>query len=496
MVAFSPEAIPAEEASSLQDLSNAEWTPLLKHSCSFSPEIFREVMLNLIRNPNINSNHLFRADIALDTPFSEPFEFKSKIAPRICHFKAFDLKTVMIRTMVPRNPKVDKPLDQTCLLYEKVLETGESQNLVIYLPHISTPSESPFYHPAVHGIAFLHTFHSSTKEGIISIEYSFFPSSPRSPLLERTAQHLLSALHKHGQGTAAGYKKRVHHDVIIPQASVQNTYAQLKAKFARPMIEAWVEDTDPGKHVFEDLGIAAFLIELWAEMYEGKDFPGFVDIGCGNGLLVHILLEEGYQGWGFDARARKSWAIYGSKARENLHQFVLIPSIIQSEDLAKSTTTNLNSSLVTNSNSQKSNIHNGLFPSGTFIISNHADELTPWTPILANLSQSPFMAIPCCSHALTGARFRAPPSKKTGASNSAYASLVDWVSKIGEKCGWKVETEMLRIPSTRNTALIGRNRSVSFGDVDTNMRSLVEKFGGAVGWEENAMKLVSATKGH
>ena len=477
-------------------------------------------MVNLIRNPNINSNHLFRADIALEAPFSEPFNHESVIPPRISHFKGYDLKTVMVRTMIPRNPKVDNPLDQTCLLYEKTLESGESQSLVIYLPHISAPEESPFYHPAVHGIAFLHTFHSLTKEGTISIEYSFFSSSPRSPVLERTAQHLLSAVHKHGQGKAAGYVKRVHHDVILPQASVQNTYARLKAKYAKPLIEAWVETTDPGKHVFEDLGIAAFLIELWAEMYAGKTFPGFVDIGCGNGLLVHILLEEGYHGWGFDARARKSWAIYGAKAKENLHELVLVPSIIQSEELAtKSLSQNV--SLPFNENTKRTeetNIHNGLFPTGTFIVSNHADELTPWTPILANLSQSPFMAIPCCSHALNGSRFRAPPSKEAGVSNSAYASLVSWVSKIAGECGWVTETEMLRIPSTRNTALIGRNRSVPFGDDevdggnggngntreldkkhggDGDMRELVEKYGGAAGWEENAMKLAkTTTRGH
>jgi len=461
-------------APDLEELDQT-WTPLYKQKCSFPPEIFRQVMMNLIRNPNINSNHLFRADISLDAPFTEDFQHSSKISPRLTHIKGFDLKTVVVRTMIPRNIVVDKPLDQTCLFHEQTLESGEIRSLVTYLPHISDPTESPFYHPAVRGIGFLLEYNPDSKEGEVSIHYSFFNEEPRSNKLERTAQHLLAVLHKHGQGSAAGYVKRVNHDVILPQATVQNTYARLKKTYAKALIDGWVETTDPGKHVFEDLNIAAFLIELWADTYKDAPFPGFVDIGCGNGLLVHILLEEGYAGWGFDARRRKSWATYSQSSQDNLHEYVMIPSILQTQP-----------------GSSDASIHNGLFPKGTFIISNHADELTPWTPILANLSESPFMMIPCCSHCFTGARFRAPPPTPT---SSAYASLVAWVAKIARESGWVVETEMLRIPSTRNTALIGRNREVPFDSVD--VQELVEKYGGAAEWEVNALKLVKGkTRGH
>jgi tRNASer (uridine44-2'-O)-methyltransferase len=284
--------------------------------------------------------------------------------------------------------------------------------------------------------------------------------------------------------------------------------------------------------VFEDLGIAAFLIELWAEMYKDTTFPGFVDIGCGNGLLVHILVEEGYSGWGFDARRRKSWSIWSTKAQDNLKELVLIPSIIRKRKALSATTRNktqptspileyseieytstetqpMNPVLGHSKNEQKPQkceqtsteeiqevgVHDGVFPKGTFIISNHADELTPWTPILANISECPFMMIPCCSHALSGDRFRAPPPKDAGASSSAYASLVAWVSKLATECGWTVEKEMLRIPSTRNTALIGRYRDIPFAEID--VLDLLDANGGAVCWEENALKLVkSAVRGH
>lgn len=491
-MSFQPQVYPPGSDELLEDESGASWTPLYWHACSFSAETFKEVMMNLIKNPNINSNHLFRADILLDVLYTPDLIHNISAPLKIAHFEGYDLNTVMIRRLIPRNTLVDKPLDQTCLLYGRK-DDLETKSLVVYLPHISSPSESPFYHPAVRGIAFLHTFSPSSQAGVVSIHYSFFASEPQTPLLDRTAHHLFAILHKHGQGLAAGYVKRVQHDVILPQAVVQNTYARLKAKYARALIAAWVEATDPTKHVFEDLGIAAFLIELWAEMYLSRsDFPGFVDIGCGNGLLAHILVEEGYSGWGFDARRRKSWSTYSPKAQGCLKELVLIPNSVRKEtrkglDIPRPSATDGEGVIP--------GIHSGEFPKGTFIISNHADELTPWTPILSTISESPFMMIPCCSHNLTGARFRAPPPKETGASSSAYASLVAWVTKLAADCGWEVEKEMLRIPSTRNTALIGRRRTTNFSEVDVP-RILVD-YGGAAGWEDNAMKLVkSGPRGH
>lgn len=483
---------PDDISFSLQDLTGASWTPLFKQDCTFPPEIFTSVMLNLIRNPNINTNHLFRADISLDVPYdAETTEYQTDIPPRLTHFTNFQLKTIMVRTMIPRNPVVDKPLDQSCLFHESTDDQGNLNSLVTYLPHISSPEESPFYHPAVHGIGFLHQYNPTSKDGSISIFYSFFPAEPRSTKLERTAQHLLAVIYKHGKGCAAGYSKRVQHDVIIPQIRAQTTYSRLKVKYGRTLCENWVEATDPTKHVFEDLAIAAFLIELWADIYKEKSFPGFVDIGCGNGLLVHILVEEGYSGWGFDARRRKSWSSWSQKAQENLKEMVLIPSMLLSSEDPKTIQAGEGNTNI----STEAGIHNGEFPKGTFIISNHADELTPWTPILANVSESPFMMIPCCSHRLNGSRFRAPHPKGAQPSTSQYAALVVWISKIAEDCGWVAEKEMLRIPSTRNAAVIGRMRAVPFEDVD--VENVVSEYGGATGWEDNALKLVKgATRGH
>jgi tRNASer (uridine44-2'-O)-methyltransferase len=327
---------------------------------------------------------------------------------------------------------------------------------------------------------------------------------------------MLEIIHKHSRGRMAGYQKRVHHDLVIPQKAFQDTYAYLKGKFAKPLIDAWVEVTPAEKHVFEDLGIAAFLIELWTDMYGGKaervgealtdasayvndeekekaeavkeerrranaqaQFPGFVDIGCGNGLLVWILNEEGWKGWGFDARRRKTWATFSQEYDARLKEMLLVPEVLE---LTKAP----------EDGGEGPKTHNGIFPTGTFIVANHADELTIWTPLLAFLSDSPFIAIPCCSHNLGGTRFRASANIKSAtpttnaptqgtsdtkstttletpapakaapkakqATQSAYASFSAYVTRMTSLLNYKPEHEYLRIPSTRNFAILGREK--------------------------------------
>lgn len=492
-----------------EDGLQPKWMPLFKTECSFDAAIFEIVMLNLIKNPNINSSWLIRADILLDQACSEVSESQQHLSAFECpmqipDFDGMTLTRILVRRMIPRNTLRDKALDQTCVFYTSSPSDATKRSMILYLPHVRSEMDVPFYHPAVRGIAFLHHWNQAEAKGTVSTHYLFFESSssvaaaPSSPeggdVAERHARtglHLLRVLHKHGEGEAAGYQKRVHHDVLVPQITLQTKYADLKQKYSRRLVEDWEEVTDPTKHVFEDLCIAAFLIQLWSEMYRDTEFPGFVDIGCGNGLLVHILHCEGYTGWGFDARARKSWAKYGSEVlvqttngghqiQESLQTLVLLPSVTRDTE---------------NEEISDSLVHDGRFPKGTFIISNHADELTPWTPILARLSECPFMMIPCCSHNLTGQRFRAPRPKDMSASKSTYSSLCGWVVEIATDCGWEVEREILRIPSTRNTAFIGRRLAKS---TEVNMPTLLSKYGGVAGYYENVLKLLKASsvRGH
>ncbi|KAL1859703.1 tRNA(Ser) Um(44) 2'-O-methyltransferase [Diaporthe australafricana] len=473
--------------------SRAQWTPLFKHGIRFEPAIFDQVMLNLITNPNINSSWLFRADILLDqVSGSEVSETSFNNQPQVPSFLGLEERRRLVRRMIPRNELRDKPLEQTCVFYQGTTPQGLHRSLIIYLPHSKSESDIPFYHPAVRGVAFLHEWNPEESRGTVSIHYCFFEGTSRDEKITRTALNLLRVTYKHGEGQLTGYEKRVRHDVLVPQAALQNRYATLKQKYARSLVEGWEETTDPGKHVFEDICIAAFLIELWQDMYKDSEFPGWVDIGCGNGLLTHILNSEDYPGWGFDARARKSWPKYSTEVRvrtppgsfverQSLETRILLPSVI-------------NGTQPDGEMLHDEMVHNGIFPPNTFIISNHADELTPWTPILARLSDCPFIMIPCCSHNLTGARFRAPPPKNKAESPSMYNSLCAWVTEIARDCGWEVEKEMLRIPSTRNAAFVGRRLA---DDSELDVQALLNKYGGTQGYYDNVSKLLKvAARGH
>ncbi len=576
-------------------LLDGRWLAVLQQPCSFPPTVFEDVVLYLIQNPNINSSFLFRADVLCDG--LDVSQLKADIFPSgVQHsssysidkdaFPGFALKRTIVRRMIPRNPQLDKPVVQTCQIFQSNPECDPQQTVVLYIPHVASSSEIPWYHPHVQTVAYLHTWRSSFAQdelpisperpspanGTISVHYRPFPDEPLplSDRLTRTAHHLLSTLHKHGQGALNGYTKRVHHDQIISQQRVQDTYTRLKTVHAERLCDHWAEQTDSSKHVFEDLGIAAFLIELWKDMYRPTmtiqeftapmdsrpDFPGFVDIGCGNGVLVDILLREGYSGWGFDARRRKSWAIFEPSTQRQLHELILVPQVLldMNPDLSMESKTDSTKLLckilpkaviARKGRDTKINWHNGIFPEDTFIVSNHADELTPWTPMLAHISVSPFLMIPCCSHNLSGLRFRAP-SKFNGYSAdanappyfgkfitkakhvaitteavnqedeqpksgdlknlsqasrskqpSAYAALCDWVSGLAGVMGYEVEKEMLRLPSTRNTGLVGRNITPAARKMSAEQRmehvrtiALNEKADGAA-WIERAKGLMA-----
>ena len=142
------------------------------------------------------------------------------------------------------------------------------------------------------------------------------------------------------------------------------------------------------------------------------------------------------------------------------------------------------------------------FPSNTFIIGNHSDELTCWIPLLGY----PFMVIPCCSHNLSGQRIRFHPRKqlketpvsqhnkkngeKNNSGNSTYAGLVDHVEYIATRVGWEVEKEMLRIPSTRNAAIIGYiNPNLKNFPTQSVYDAIIED-SGPDSWVENTMSLM------
>ena len=264
----------------LSRLPHESWIPALRHPCDFDSRIFEDVSLNLLKNPNINSSLLFRADVLYDSEdekltdelLSETQRRQALVNYNVQNdeLSGFTVKRTFLRRMIPRNPQLDKPVLQTCVFLcssdsvEKIKKT-----IVVYVPHASSIDEIPWYHPRVESLAYLHSWNpSDTPVGNISLHYRLYPSEtlPLSPRLQRMGQHLLSTIHKHGQGQLAGYQKRVQHDQILSQQRVQDRYTHLKENHAQRLSDNWVESTESSKHVFEDLGIAAFLIELWKDM--------------------------------------------------------------------------------------------------------------------------------------------------------------------------------------------------------------------------------------
>lgn len=110
------------------------------------------------------------------------------------------------------------------------------------------------------------------------------------------------------------------------------------------------------------------------------------------------------------------------------------------------------------------------------------------------------MVIPCCSHALNGNKMRFPPRKvKTALPNQAltstYGSLVDHVEDIAILNGWQIEKEMLRIPSTRNAAVMSCEKVKPFQGEPQEISQLrvldiIAMEGGAEGWVENSLNLM------
>ncbi|KAM0693152.1 hypothetical protein Q7P36_007709 [Cladosporium allicinum] len=415
--------------------SGGTWLTILETPCTFGANIFEEVMLNFIKNPNVTSSYLFRADIlhdteseqsgtGLDQTFTQDTEDHK---PRTFDLPGWKQNRVIVRLLIPRNQQLDRPLVQTCILLSKEKRTNKDpeEHLVVYIPHTSSSEETPFYHPRVARLAFHHTFRPTMNKdsttdnandatsgvGTLSLSYNPFQASPEiDSKLQRTGLKLLQTIHKHGQGQLGGYKKRVHHDRLIPQKSYQDTYARLKAKYGRKLNGEGEQQATGGAEDPERQSEGGEVKPETAAGNEKPPFPGFVDIGCGNGLLVYILLSEGYPGFGFDARERKTWETFPPQVRQHLRQSLLVPEILRPGNDSDENGTA--SAIDTASEDAAKSWHSGLFTPGTFIISNHADELTAWTPLLAYLNKSAFIAIPCCSHDLAGSRFRAPDSTK------------------------------------------------------------------------------------
>lgn len=204
-------------------------------------------------------------------------------------------------------------------------------------------------------------------------------------------------------------------------------YNELKVKYGEHMARIWPEKTDPSKYVYEDVGIATYLLLLWKmerQQQNTAELQSFIDIGCGNGLLVYILTGEGHKGYGVDIRKRDIWDTY--PATTVLEAKTIVPS------------------------------DQCLFPDHDWLIGNHSDELSPWIPVMSALSsyRSRFFLLPCCAFEFNGKKYQ----RRAGAK-SQYADYLDYLQRINSACGFVSQMDRLKIPSTKRVCLIGAKRS-------------------------------------
>ncbi|KAL9701369.1 hypothetical protein quinque_004810 [Culex quinquefasciatus] len=217
-------------------------------------------------------------------------------------------------------------------------------------------------------------------------------------------------------------------------------YGELKTKYGTEMVRIWPESTDPRKFVYEDVAIATYLLLLWKQEREesGSDaLQSFVDLGCGNGLLVYILASEGHPGVGIDLRKRKIWDCFPGNVT------LRVESIDPSG--------------------------NALFPDTDWIIGNHSDELSPWIPVLAARSafRCRYFLLPCCAFEFDGTKFQ-----RQNSSVSQYGDFLRYAKQISAVCGFETATDRLKIPSTKRTCLIGSERTYREDQFEENLAKI------------------------
>ncbi|KAJ6515316.1 hypothetical protein C8R45DRAFT_956091 [Mycena sanguinolenta] len=470
------EPSPCSSASEIPALAS-DWVPLISAPADFPTEIFETAVSQLIHHPEYNSTLILRADILADTTVDFP-------ASILSFDNVIPLRNVQ-RRLLPRRPVRDAALDQHCTFYGS--GSDFAADTLIMTPIIPPGGSLPYYHPAVAHLAFRHlaTSPPSLRIEFVPLSGDDIPIDPGSRLY-RTGLALLDTLHRYGWGALTNYQKRVHHDCLVAREPYQDLYLVMRERF-KGLVDTWMESTDPLKHVFEDIGIATFLILLWKDTYPplraldvppdepwrgwGRPAGGFLDFGCGNGLLTHILLSCGYTGIGVDLRARTSWGTYPSHTQTYLRVDAFDPCVLAVGAERTFYTA-----------------------PDQFIIANHADELTPWTPLLAARAQaSGFLSIPCCAW-MFDARFERGSAAVGGAKDerelaalvetlnlgadssntSGYAQYRIWLAQLHEHCGWEIECEVLRIPSTRNWALVGRRRKGDEEEVQANVDAILQ----------------------
>lgn len=255
------------------------------------------------------------------------------------------------------------------------------------------------------------------------------------------------------------YIKRVPHDNLISEPEFRSQYNILKQKYSF-WVAQWTEVTDPQKFVFEEMSIAAYLIALWQRERAEESLSekqSFIDMGCGNGFLVYLLISEGHPGIGVDLQKRHIWDKYPPEVTAALRHEEVDPLTFD-------------------------------VSAYDWVLGNHSDELSPWIPVmtaraqqslsqrritpppssLADEPQHPlrrarprFFILPCCFFDFDGRKVSFGRTRRTlgvrvEKNTGKYEQYYRWIARIGRTFGFTTEYENLRIPSTKYVSILGR----------------------------------------
>lgn len=217
------------------------------------------------------------------------------------------------------------------------------------------------------------------------------------------------------------------------------TYTSLKNKYYDKIFSAWDMQTDPEKFVHEDIGIAAYLICLWNTRYgqHANNHVNFVDIGCGNGLLVYILNQEKFNGFGIDVKSRNIWNTLFSQSTYKEHFF----DPKNWEELEEC----------------------------NWLIGNHSDELTPWIPYvsLRVSHHCEFFVLPCCAWNFDSKYSRIVSSRST------YQCYLDHIESVIVDFGFNFGRDIMKIPSTKRTCFVSDGRNYDICDNELKIANAI-----------------------
>ncbi|KAJ1984713.1 tRNA(Ser) Um(44) 2'-O-methyltransferase [Dimargaris verticillata] len=429
-----------------------QWRVFAECPTPVGPQAFLQVMEEWIQNPNLVLPPVAKAEIVHDNCVSSAS--RSATDPPPTHELPTQQPMTLIRQttrqLLPKRATHDAIITEQVRVYQ-----GPAETRVEFSPCVARGEQGmadlPFYYPKFASFAYAYRAHPLSQlsedpevadRGQLRIEF-FMPPQQSIALTAKEEfvwQQLLRKLHKWCVAAMTGYRKRGQHDQLVAKEQYLAMYRQMKADYGALWVSTWPEKTDAAKFIYEDIGIASWLLCLWQQCIppsvQATGARKFMDLGCGNGFLVHLLVSKGYQGWGLDQAHRKIWSMYGPST--HLIAETLYPMAAR-------------------------------YPDTEWFIGNHADELVPWVPIIAARSHyhAKVVVIPCCLYELSGQKYN-----HTQPGRTRYQVYLDYISQIMETCGFIVEREQLRIPSTKNIALVGRRRTFNKDDTKQHERVL------------------------